>query len=472
MQNNLAIRIRSTEMKIILPVLMTSILLLSACASTKKEPSRATANQSSLDNSLAATAAKYPKDTVALTQLALQQLQEYEANKNLYTLNQVIASYDELYKRQPYNHDVLLNYYRLNLIKSFGTNSYDIAYWQTFFQQQPFLRTIDIAPPVYMKLPLAPRGSLSIEERINILQETVHDNPKFINGNMALAATYVEQNNLQLALFVLETAAKHNPESSDILGALNEYRVDKIFDNLCHKDASQKLTQVFEDYKLLVKQAPENAYYHMQLSTVLRLMGKLRMSNFSAKKAASLDVDFKSALAESEFWLGNNKALTAYFSDKDMQSLSTDDLYLAILSNVVNFNWQTAADLMPEYITRNDRSFYGVLYGAHAFKMLGKPNVAKQITETGLTNVNLKPWHQQMLNYANQQITSAELMAASKNNCNLSEAHFIEGLSDIKADNMTNFEKNMVAIVELNIYPFYEYAGAKQIIKRIKRSKP
>ena len=459
-------------MKIILPVLMTSVLLLSACASTKKESTIATSNQSSLDNTLATTAAKYPKDTVALTQLAIKQLQAYETNKNLYTLNQVIASYDELFKRQPYNHDVLLNFYRLNLIKSFATNSYDVAYWQTFYQQQPFLKTFDIAPPVYMKLPLAPRGSLSIEDRINILQETVHDNPKFVNGNMALAATYVEQNKLQLAVFVLETAAKHSPENSDILGALNEYRVDKIFDNLCHIDASQQLTQVFEDYKLLVKQAPENAYYHMQLSTVLRLMGKQRMSNFSAKKAASLDADFKSGLAESEFWLGNNKALTAYFSDKDMQSLSTDDLYLAILSNVINFNWQTAADLMPEYITRSDRSFYGVLYGAHAFKMLGKMNVAKQITDTGLTNVNIKPWQQQMLNFANQQVTSDELMAASENNCNLSEAHFIEGLSNIEAGNMTNFEKNMAAIVELNIYPFYEYAGAKQIMKRIKHSKP
>ena len=49
------------------------------------------------------------------------------------------------------------------------------------------------------------------------------------------------------------------------------------------------------------------------------------------------------------------------------------------------------------------------------------------------------------------------------------EAYFIQGLSDVKAEKMKDFQQKMEAVVSLNIYPFYEYAGAKQIVKRLKR---
>lgn len=444
------------------------IFLLSACVSTQKNQTTKMSAGALKEQQLFVNTANYQKDTVALTELAAFRLQRYEANRNLFYLNQVIATYEELFKRQPYNHDVLLQFYRLNLFKAIATNNYDVEHWQAFYQQQAFLQTIDIAPPIYMTLALAVRDSLSTVERINILQKTVKDNPYFVNGYIDLSATYAEQNKAQLSLFLLETAAIYTPNDSDILGLLNEFRVEKIFDKSCQNDVSDDLNQVFEDYKFLVKNSPNDAYYHMQLSTVLRLMGRMRMSSFSAKKAASIDAKYQGALVEAEFWLGNNKAVSAYFSAKDMASLDTEDLYLNILFNVVNFNWQQATSLTKEYITRNDRDFYGVLYGAHAFKMLGQEDIAKQITTTGLDNLNVKPWQQKMLNFADQQISTKELMAASKDSCHQTEAYFIRGLSDLKAGKMADVQQNMEAVERLNIYSFYEYAGAKQVMKRLK----
>ncbi|AZQ82650.1 hypothetical protein EKO29_00360 [Colwellia sp. Arc7-635] len=448
------------------------IFFLSACVSTQKNQTIKMSAGALKEQQLFVNGTNYQKDTVALTELAVIRLQRYEANKNLFYLNQVISIYEELFKRQPYNNEVLLQFYRLNLFKGIATNNYDVEHWQAFYQQQPFLQKIDIAPPTYMTLPLAARDSLSTVERINILQKTVKDNPYFVNGYMDLSAAYAKQNKAQLSLFLLETAAIYNPKNSDILGLLNEFRVDKIFDEICQNDVSDNLIQAFEDYKFLVKTSPNDAYYHMQFSTVLRLMGRMRMSSFSAKKAASIDAKYQGALAEAEFWLGNNNAVSAYFAAKDITSFETEDLYLNILFNVVNFNWQQAANITEEYITRNDRSFYGVLYGAHAFKMLGQEDSAKQITTKGLINLHVKPWQQQMLNFANQQITSKELMAASKDSCNKSEAYFIRGLTDIKSGKMADAQQNMEAVEGLNIYPFYEYAGAKQIVTRLKSISP
>ena len=443
------------------------ILLLSACASTKKEASTSLPMAESNASQLASKAARYPKDTVALTQLAAMHLQQYEANKNLYYINQVIASYDELLKRQPYNHDVLLQFYRLNLFKGLATHHYDIAHWQAFYQQQPFLQTIDIAPPSYMELLLAPQDSLSNNDRISILKNTLAENPYFVNGYLALTAMYAARDKMQLSSFLLETANKHMPNNLEILAPLNEFRVEGLFDKVCERDASVELNQAFEDYKLLVKSAPENADYHMQLSTVLRLMGRMRMSSFSAKKAVSISPRFQSALAEAQFWTGNDKTVTEYFSTKAIASLNTNDLYLAIFFNVTNFNWQQAATLMEEYITRNDISFYGVLYGAHAYKMLGQEDLAQQIIVTGLNKITLKPWHKQMLNFANQQISSEQLMAASQNKCDQSEAYFIQALTAVQEGKTAVFEQHMASIVDLKIYSFYEYAGAKNIMKKI-----
>ncbi len=443
------------------------ILLLSACASTKKEASTSLPIVESNASQLASKAARYPKDTVALTQLAALHLEQYEANKNLYSINQVIASHDELLKRQPANHDVLLQFYRLNLFKGLATNHYDIAHWQAFYQQQPFLQTIDIAPPAYMELLLAPQDSLSNNDRIRILKNTLAENPYFVNGYLALTAMYAARDKMQLSSFLLETANKHTPNNLEILAPLNEFRVEGLFDKACQRDISAELNQAFEDYKLLVKSAPENAYYHMQMSTVLRLMGRMRMSSFSAKKATSISSEFQGSLAEAQFWTGNDKALTAYFSAKNIAGLNSNDLYLAIFFHVTNFNWQQAATLMEEYITRNDISFYGVLYGAHAYKMLGQKDLAQQITAKGLSKITLKPWQKQLLNFANQQISNQQLMAESKNKCDESEAYFIQALTAVQEGEIAAFEQHMASIVDLKIYSFYEYAGAKNIVKKI-----
>jgi hypothetical protein len=457
-------------MKTILTSLI--ILLLSACVSTKQDPLSSQPNVNSAQMQLAKTAKLYPKDTVALTQLVALEMQQYEANKNLFFLNQVIASYAELLKRQPYNREALLQFYRLNLFKGLITNNYDIAHWQQFYQQQPFLKNINLSPPEYMALLLAPRDSLSNKERLNILQKTLQANPNFINGYLSLTAMYAEQEKTQLSLFLLETANKYSPNNVEILPVLNELRVDKAFDQLCETDTGAQLNQAFEDYKLLVKQSPENAYYHMQLSTVLRLMGRSRMSAFSAKKAATISTEFEGALAEAQFWTGNSKALTEYFSAKNKANLDVDDLYIDIFFNLVNFNWQQAAIAVEEYIKRDDISFYGVLYGAHAYKMLGEEHKAEQVLSKGLSKITIKPWQQHMLNFANQQISSKQLMLASNNKCNQTEAYFIQGLSELQAGKTNSVQQQMEAIVDLNVYPFYEYAGAKNIIKQLKATAP
>jgi hypothetical protein len=452
-------------MKVIYSILM--IVLLSACANTEKASVASLPKTNSPQLQLAKKVQLYPKDTVALTQLASIQLKQYEADQNLYSLNQVIASYEELLKRQPYNHEVVLQFYRLNLFKGMAVHHYDVAHWQQFYQQQPFLKNIDLAPPEYMALLIAPNDSLSNKDRIKILKATLQANPNFVNGYLTLTAMYSEQKKSQMSLFLLETANKYSPQNIDVIAPLNELRVDKIFDQLCEADVSKPLEKAFEDYKLLVKNFPENPYYHMQLSTVLRLMGRVRMSSFSAKKAASLAIEFQGSFAEAQFWSGNNKALTEYFSTKEMTNLNVDDLYLELLFNLTNFNWQQTANLVDEYITRNDLSFYGVLYGAYAYKMLGQDDMAEQVLTKGLRNVVVKPWQQHLLDFANQKTSAKALMAASKNKCNQSEAYFIQGLFELEAGNTDAFEKNMTAIVNLSIYPFYEYASAKNIMKRL-----
>ena len=135
-------------------VIYSSLLmaLLSACANTEKAPMTAFPKMNTPQMQLANKAQLYPKDTVALTQLAALHLKQYEARKNLYSLNLVISSYEELLKRQPYNHDVVLQFYRLNLFKGIATNRYDIEHWQEFYQQHVFLKSVDLAPPEYMAI--------------------------------------------------------------------------------------------------------------------------------------------------------------------------------------------------------------------------------------------------------------------------------------------------------------------------------
>lgn len=444
------------------------ILLLSACANTKKDTATTLPVAVSNEVQLANSASKYPKDTVALTKLAKIRLQRYNADKTIYSLKQALETYEEIFKRQPYNHDALLQFYRLNLFKGLATKNYDIEQWQAFYQKHPFLSSVDIAPPIYMEFLLANKNQLSREDYINTLQKSLKENPNFVNAYLVLSAIYAEQEKTRLALFLLETANNYSPSNIDILAPLNDLRVDQIFERSCKSDVSDALKQTFEDYKFLVKNAPENAYNHRQLSTVLRLMGRMRMSVFSAKKAASISTDFQGALAEAQFWVGNQKAITAFFETKNIQSLDTLDLYLGMLSNLTNLNWQQSTEMAEEYITRNDISFYGILYGAHAYKMLGEEALAQNMLNQGLAKITIKPWQQQMLNFANNRISAEQLMAESENTCQQTEAFFIQALTYLKLGEATKFEEHMKAIVDQKVYAFYEYAIAKNMIRRLK----
>ena len=123
-----------------------------------------------------------------------------------------------------------------------------------------FLQSTDIAPPVYMELLLADKDSLSGDERIDILQKTIKANPNFVNGYLALTAMYASRDKIQLSSFLLETANKYCPNNLEILAPLNEFRVESFFDKLCQSDMSTELEQAFTDYKLLAKNATENAF--------------------------------------------------------------------------------------------------------------------------------------------------------------------------------------------------------------------
>ena len=89
-----------------------------------------------------------------------------------------------------------------------------------------------------------------------------------------------------------------------------------------------------------------------------------------------------------------------------------------------------------------------------------------------MSKVTIEPWQQHMLDFSNQNISAEALMNASENKCNQSEAYFIQGLSQLQAGKNSDFQKSMESIVKLNVYPFYEYAGAKNIVKRLKAASP
>lgn len=456
-------------MKIINSILL--IVFLNACQSTVENPSSSLPSSRLPSNSvereqLEKKIAQYPKDTVSLNLLTAMQSKEYQKTGNLTLLNKAIASFNELIKRQPFNDNAVFQLYRLNILKGFLTGTYDISHWQNFYQQYPYLQSIDIAPPEYMKVLLSSKDSLSDDELIDILQNTLLVNPNFINAYIKLADIYVEKNKPRLALFTLESAVKHSPNNMDVLGLLNVLRMDRISDKHCQLDTSTSLNKAFTDYKKLVKAFPDDAYNHMQLSNVLLFMGRSQMSLFSIRKAAALSKEYQIDLLHAQF-SSNTKALAKYFQNKTLHTLNAEELYLYMLLNLVNFNWSETANLVEEYIKHEDITFYGILYGAYAYKILGQEHMAENIINQGLSKIKIKPWQQEMLNFAQNKTSSEKLVAISANNCELTEAYFIQSLKQIHLGEMTEAQKNMEKILELNIYPFTEYSIAKNIIKRL-----
>ncbi len=438
---------------------------LSACIATDKNRQVLTPIQIQ-DQQLLETAKKFPKDTVALNQLAENRVKRFDKTDKLVDLDLAISTLEMLIERKPEHREALFQLYRLNLLKGYANNYYDIEHWQSFYHQHDFFKLLNLAPPEYMKYLLPSEKPLTPEQIEQVLKTSLKANPSFINGYLELAKFYQQQNKLQLAIFLLELAEQKLPKDIEITARLNDARLGYVYEHMCSEDVTPLVKKTFNGYKALTGLSPDNAQFHSNLSLVSRYLGKNTLSKFSAKKAAKLDASQQGNLIEAYFWANNLDDVRHRLENEAPNVMNVDDLYVLIFTHLVEQNWQEAMQLMPIYLSKEEVSFYGILYGAYAYQMAGKTDEFKDVLITAMPKVSLKPWQKEMLKFAQQEITEQELLAKSKNDCNATEAYFLLALDAQGKGNEKAFIKKLKALTNYNISIFYEHAAATNILKR------
>ena len=127
-------------------VLLAGAILLSGCESTSTQNVNASSELVGLEQQVK----NYPNDSQALRNLVEYQLKAFEREPDYDLLNKLQSNLQQGIKQAPNDRYFAFHYYRLNLQLAFVEQEYDEQKWQGFYNQHPFLSTLDIAPPVYV----------------------------------------------------------------------------------------------------------------------------------------------------------------------------------------------------------------------------------------------------------------------------------------------------------------------------------
>lgn len=445
-------------MKYIQSALLASVLVLSACSSTAPEVNNVTAEERALQHNVE----QYPKDTEALQQLVAYQLAAFEAEPDLTLLSKLQTNLRKGLQLAPTDRFFAFQYYRLNLKKGFVDQYYDLDKWQAFYEQHPFLATIDVAPPVYVHFLISPPQSDS--DIVRVLQQSLRDNPFFINAYVTLAYHYFDQGKLELASYVTATGLKWNSEAPELLSDWIHYRTNYLEAQQCKGDIGNAFSEVASEAGRLTKLVPDNQLYQAQLAEAFRFQGKTTLATFAASKAAKLDKTNNDFLLEMYLW---DQKLNKILNDTTFDPGNTNVAILQtkIYANIAAGNWKQVTQLSNIYRENQESGFYGVVYGALSHTMLGDEAARQRLLATIDQEYKLSEWQVHMLDFAQGKITEAQLLDYSEDRCQQSEGLFIAALQQVGQRGPEAAADYWPRIKALNIAHYYEFAVAKYLMK-------
>ncbi len=435
--------------------------LLAGCESTSPPP--VVQPLSAQEQLLQSKVDQFPRDTLALQNLIDYQLNAFESAPSFQLLNRLYRNLETGMNLVPSERYFPFHYYRLGLNEGFMSHSYDMQRWQAFYDQYAFFTSVDLAPPVYMDY-LLNEQSESKQERI--FQQSIRDNPAFMNAYIELAYLYFQQDKLELAIYVLESARKQNNENTEITSDWVLYRTSYLQENMCERPIdSSRFAPIVDESRRLTRMEPNSAFYQAQLADAFREAGKYQLASFAAAKAASLDNSFESYKMELQLW---NLQIDKILSDSafDQKNRDAEATYVRIYANLAAGNFTDAALLADAYNRLDDASFYGVVYGAYGYAHGQKPAAQNALFTALHQDYQLDDWHKVMLRFAEGEIDEPTMLSQASNRCERSEALFIAALDHMTSGSTEPLTPYWQEIVDLDIKSFYEFAVARYMLKQ------
>lgn len=447
-------------MKSFIPLALLFIGLLTGCASTESNTSSLAAEEVTLTDKVR----QYPNDSLALRDLVQYQLELFDTAPDYALLNRLEANLRKGLDIAPSERYFAYHYYRINLQRGLVEERYDNAKWQAFYVDHPFLARLDLAPPSYVNYLL---NDLQGAEKVAVLQQSLQDNSFFMNAYLELARHYSEQDKLQLAIYLMRAARKHNDESADVLSDLIYYRGRQLSEQACHTDISGAAPQLLALARTLTQMVPNNPFFQSQLADAFRLNGKYPLATFAAAKAVELDHTYQDFLLELYLWDTRLDKIANFVVDEAQQS---NELILLtkIYASISAGDWAQAAGLANIYSGLEGASSYGVIYGAYSYSINGNAEGRERLLRRVEANFELDNWQHSMLEFARGEISEEQLMDNADNRCKRSEALFVAALQHIENKQSKQADSYWQRILDLGVSNYFEYGAARNRVKALK----
>ncbi|GGF76762.1 hypothetical protein [Alteromonas lipolytica] len=442
--------------------LLCCLVLLNGCVSTTSKSARLEPQEAALVSKVE----QYPNDSLALRELVEYQLQLFDESPDFELFSRLEKNLLKGLEIAPSERFFAYHYYVINLKLAFVEGRYEQKKWQAFYQQHPFLATLDLAPPVYVDYLLKePTGS----EKVAILQQSLRTNPFFMNAYLELARHYYTEDKTALATYLMMAARRHNEESVEVLSDLVHYRTTQLSEAMCHADIRESVPAVLEDARTLTRMVPDEAFFQSQLAEVFRLNRQYPLAIFAAAKAAELDKSYTDYLLELYLWDTRLDKVMAFTGDAAQQR---DVMYVLpkVYASIAALNWQEAAKQASLYSQLEDAEPYGVLYGAYSYGIMGNTAEREKLLKLLDSTISMSDWHRNMLAFARGSIDEAQLMAVADDRCKQSEALFVAALQHFENHQTEKANTYWQQIIDLGVMNYFEFGTARNRVKALKKA--
>lgn len=362
----------------------------------------------------------------------------------------------------------------------------------------PGIMSYDLAPPsmveYYFLLKKAREkgqgNKLDTKVAVNLLQASIKESPKFIRAHLLLSFYYQQEKQGELALMVIRQAKKIDGDNPEVAWQLGELLLDEIeSNNGCYVDRMGELDEAIAELKFAASEKYDKPGLHNTLSYGFRLKGLQELSLYESERAYELknSLTNKDNLSASIIFQGQaEKAVSLYREviigaspegDSEYDYINDELMLLKSFeylgSHLADFyaisgQWQEANRILKHVMKYElEVGFYSFLRIANSELILNGAEKAASLVKKRFADVELAGHKKNLYRYYVGEMSEADLLAASENDCQLTEILYFIAAFNLSKGNKKVAKQLFKKVTELSTYGYYEHIGARLILKSL-----
>jgi tetratricopeptide (TPR) repeat protein len=318
-------------------------------------------------------------------------------------------------------------------------------------------------PPALAEFLSRSTANKDFNTKTSLLKRAIQEQPNATHPYVYLYGMYASKGHDTLALSVLKQGVDLNPLNTYLKSMLAYSYLRLGETKICTGKQASPIQKSIYIYNELVKNAPKNGIYRLNLADAYSAIGENRLALVHYKASIKLvpNEDALWGAGYTYILLGNLEKAGKMFTE----ALKLDNTTNQDIGDLefINGDYIKAKQVYKKAKLAFTNDVYINL------KHQISADLSQNKSSTPLTYIkNMTDWEKTLYDYYNRKLKNEELIGYAKDACELTEAYFLQAIIAKQQKNQEEFKMYLEKVAEQKVYSYSEYLMAKGILNKMK----